>query len=212
MTQLDINLQEDFNRAFTALQRDLVDEHGPRISTMRNYRFATLLYRPEREFDARRRIHRLCVKLESHDMTVLRIDLHKLLLDRIASHGDRIVERLIERERRTAQKQPERALHYVQEKISHMLEGPDGLSADICTLINQARDDSPERFEQTVIFLERAGSLFSLMRLSALLKHLDGRTHNVPVILFYPGTRTADGLSLMGIMPPDRDYRTRIYS
>ena len=31
--------------AFAALHKDLIDEDGPRISTMRNYRFAILQYR-----------------------------------------------------------------------------------------------------------------------------------------------------------------------
>jgi hypothetical protein len=65
--------------------------------------------------------------------------------------------------------------------------------------------------ERAVVFLGRAGALYPFMRLSALLKHLDGHTHNVPVVLLYPGRRTADGLSFMDQMPPDRDYRPRIY-
>ena len=49
-------------------------------------------------------------------------------------------------------------------------------------------------------------------RTSALLKHLDGRTRNVPVVLLYPGERRGDtGLSFMGIINPDSDYRPRIY-
>jgi hypothetical protein len=45
-----------------------------------------------------------------------------------------------------------------------------------------------------------------------LLKHLDGKTRNVPVVLLYPGERRGDtGLSFMGKINPDSDYRPRIY-
>ena len=58
----------------------------------------------------------------------------------------------------------------------------------------------------------RAGSLFPFFRSSALLRHIDGKTHNVPVVLLYPGERRGPtGLSFMGVVPPDNDYRPRIY-
>lgn len=36
--------------AFAALRGDLIQEDGPRISTMRNYRFAIVQYDPSDEF------------------------------------------------------------------------------------------------------------------------------------------------------------------
>jgi len=45
-----------------------------------------------------------------------------------------------------------------------------------------------------------------------LLKHIDGKTRNIPVVLLYPGKRVdKSGLSFMCELPPDRDYRPRIY-
>ena len=38
------------DRAFAELRRDLLHDDGPRISTMRNYRFAILQYLPRDEF------------------------------------------------------------------------------------------------------------------------------------------------------------------
>lgn len=40
---------------FAALRRDLIQEDGPRISTMRNYRFAIVQYDPADEFMLRQR-------------------------------------------------------------------------------------------------------------------------------------------------------------
>ena len=47
----------------------------------------------------------------------------------------------------------------------------------------------------------------------ALLKHVADRTYNIPVVLLYPGKVGEDGtgLSFMGKLPADRDYRPRIY-
>jgi len=45
-----------------------------------------------------------------------------------------------------------------------------------------------------------------------LLRHLDGQTGNVPVVLLYPGSRQGStALSFMGILNSDSDYRPRIY-
>ena len=47
---------------------------------------------------------------------------------------------------------------------------------------------------------------------SALLKHIDGHTNNIPVVLLYPGLRLGmTALSFMGELPADTDYRPRIY-
>ena len=71
---------------------------------------------------------------------------------------------------------------------------------------------NPDKAERTLVFVGRAGALYPFFRVSALLKHLDGRTRNVPVVLLYPGDRKGDaGLSFMGELPADRDYRPRIY-
>lgn len=40
-------------QAFADLRRDLIDENGPRISTMRNYRFAIVQYDPVQEYKVR---------------------------------------------------------------------------------------------------------------------------------------------------------------
>ena len=62
------------------------------------------------------------------------------------------------------------------------------------------------------MLIGRAGALYPFFRVSALLKHLDGKTRNVPVVLLYPGERKGEpGLSFMGELDPDRDYRPRIY-
>jgi len=70
----------------------------------------------------------------------------------------------------------------------------------------------PDQLERTLALVGRAGALYPFFRSSALLKHLDGRTRNVPVVLLYPGGRRGPtSLSFMDMLEPDSDYRPRIY-
>ena len=67
--------------------------------------------------------------------------------------------------------------------------------------------------DRTIIFIGRAGALYPFFRSSSLLKHIDGKTRNLPVVLLYPGERKdGNSLSFMSRLAADRDYRPRIYS
>ena len=55
----------DLDEAMAALKRDLLSEEGPRISTMRNYRFAILPYLPNEEFKLRHHMLRLTEELRA---------------------------------------------------------------------------------------------------------------------------------------------------
>jgi len=91
-------------------------------------------------------------------------------------------------------------------------EGPDGIAADCSRLICEYADRHPDSIDRTVALIGRAGALYPFIRSSALLRHVDGRTRNVPVVLLYPGERRGPtGLSFMGILSPDNDYLPRIY-
>ena len=83
----------NMDAGFTALRTDLLAEGGPRISTMRNYRFAILPYHPSDEFKMRDRLRRLVGELRASGWGVLSISLQRLLLARIRAHlvgaGDR---------------------------------------------------------------------------------------------------------------------------
>jgi hypothetical protein len=198
--------------AFTALRADLVNEDGPRISTMRNYRYAIVPYDPVDEFKLREHVQRTIGELKSGGWVVKSISLHTLLLRRIRAMGADIVARLIEAERSAAAVSPERGINYLRGKLGRELDGPEGIAADVSREITDFADANPEKAERTVVFIGRAGALYPFFRVSALLKHLDGRTRNVPVVLLYPGDRKGDaGLSFMGELAPDRDYRPRIY-
>jgi hypothetical protein len=203
---------ESLDEAVGALRRDLLAEGGPQISTMRNYRFAILPYRPKDEFKLRQHMRRLTDELRANDWAVLAISLQKLLLARIRKTGDENVTALVEREKRLHAKDPDRALDHLRDKIAPHIEGPEGIAADVARLISEFADQNPVGVDRTLVLIGRAGALYPFFRSSALLKQIDGKTRNIPVVLLYPGERRdTTALSFMGELPADRDYRPRIY-
>jgi hypothetical protein len=198
--------------AFVGLRKDLLAEGGPQISTMRNYRFAIVPYDPAEEFKLRRLIHELTTELRGVGWNVLPISLQQLLLQRLRRVEPGFVEGVMDRERRLHQRDPARALAHLSEKIAPHLEGPDGIAADVARVISEFVDQHPEQGDRAIAFVGRAGALYPFFRTSALLKHIDGRTRGVPVVLLYPGKRrNLTALSFMGEVEPDGDYRPRIY-
>jgi hypothetical protein len=197
---------------FSALCRDLIDEDGPKISTMRNYRFAIMQYEPTEEFEVRREVQSLSAKLTAGGWMVLSISLQKLLFERIRQQGDRWLERVVQMEERMGAVDRERGLDYLKTKLSPLIEGPDGIAADCSRIITTYAEAHPDHIDRTLALIGRAGALYPFFRSSGLLRHLDGRTANVPVVLLYPGERRGPtALSFMGMVNPDNDYRPRIY-
>ncbi|NOU34915.1 MAG: DUF1788 domain-containing protein [Polyangiaceae bacterium] len=204
--------QQTLDEGVAALRRDLLAEGGPQISTMRNYRFAILPYRPADEFKLRGLMRRLTDDLRNAGWGVLPISLQQLLLARIRKTGEANVQALITREKRLFEKDPERALAHLRDKIAPHIEGPDGIAADVAALIADFAEKHPDGADRTLVLIGRAGALYPFFRSSALLKHIDGKTRNIPVVLLYPGERKdTTALSFMGELDADRDYRPRIY-
>lgn len=203
--------QKPLDQAFDALKKDLVRDEGPQISTMRNYRFAIVPYNPKHEFELRQKVHALSRYLIDSGWVVHSVDLQALLLKRLHAL-DTTLPRLIERERRLFRKNPNRALADLRSKVAPHIEGPEGLAADVSRVICDFAAANPDKRDRTLVFVGRAGALYPFFRTSALLKHIAGRTENVPVVLLYPGDRhEGNALSFMGELPPDTDYRPRIY-
>ncbi len=204
-------------RTFKALKKDLLQEGGAQISATRNYNFAIVPYEPDEEFALRGHVSRLSAELREVGWTTATIALHTLLLERLRGLGDEFLEALIAREKRLSKRDSARALSHLTEKIVQEIEGPHGLAADVVHEVKKLLENNPEEKDRMVVFIARAGALYPFFRTSALLKHVADHTQNIPVILLYPGTVVGDttrgdaGLSFMGKLPTDRDYRPRIY-
>ena len=62
-----------------------------------------------------------------------------------------------------------------------------------------------------VVFILRTGALFPVYRTFSLLEQLKGRVL-VPSVLFYPGkVDGVAGLSFMGVLIPEHNYRPKIF-
>lgn len=198
--------------SFEALKRDLLAEEGPRISPMRNYRFAILPYPPEREYEARGMARALSDDLKGRGWDVLDLSLRRLFTTRLKSQDERVLQSWAAAEKRVVGRAPERALTRLKEQVTDLLEGEDGLAGDVIRVIDEFADRANPDPERTLLWISRAGSLYPFFRMSSLLKLLDGKTRQLPVVLLYPGTRgEGNSLHFMGVLPPDRDYRPRIY-
>lgn len=198
-------------QAFRALRRDLIHEDGPRISTMRNYRFAIVQYPPQKEFEVRGQVQQLSSDLVANGWVVLTLDLYRLFMERVREQGEEWVERVIAMEQRLSGISLERGLGYIGSRLEPLIEGAGGIAADCSREILKHAQTHPDKAERTLILIGGAGATFPFFRSSALLRHLDGRTGNLPVVLLYPGEWRGAGLSFMGELPPDNDYRPRIY-
>lgn len=200
--------------AFAALERDLLDPDGPRISTMRSSdKFAIVPYSPADEFALRRHVLQLTSKLAASGWVVLPISLHALLLDRLKALPEEEFEDIANLETRASERGDlDRVLRHLQQSFGDLIDGPDGLAADVAAKIAAEVKANPDRSQRMLALIGRAGALYPFYRTSGLLKYLAGRTMGVPVVLLYPGERRGEnGLSFMSILEPDRDYRPRIY-
>lgn len=212
MTQDTAGTHPALEVAMAALRRDLLAEGGPQISTLRNHRFAILPYLPTDELPLRSAVSTLASELRGKGWAVLSVSLRRLLRKRLAAltEADRLA--LVTQEKRLFARSPERALTHLQDKIALHVEGPSGIAKDVTEEIAAFAAEHRAREGKTVVFLGRVGALYPFFRSSALLKHLDGKTAGLPTVLLYPGRRTGTTeLSFMDKLPPDRDYRPRIY-
>ncbi|MDQ3263394.1 MAG: DUF1788 domain-containing protein [Myxococcota bacterium] len=211
---LDLLTSEGVEAAVDALEKDLLAPTGPAISTMRNHNFAILLYPPRDEYKTRARINRLVKTVEAEGWGVHSIALHQLVLQRFrALEGEEGIASRIDREKRNFAKDPDRALVGLKQQLSELIDGEEGLAKDVAQSIETYRAQNPHLGDRILVVLARAGALYPFVRSSALLKKLGGKTHNLPVVLLYPGKRHENGgLSFMEELAPDSDYRPRIYA
>lgn len=69
-------------------------------------------------------------------------------------------------------------------------------------------DKIAEAAEQAqIIFITGVGSIFPLVRAHELLNQLHPKVTNVPIVIFYPGTYTGQGLSLFNRFESNGYYR-----
>lgn len=202
-----------FDEGLAALKNDLLRPEGPMITNMGNYRFAVLPYPPDREFVVRRAVADVTNELKIRGWNVFELCADKMLRRRLKAEPPEVLESWISREKRLfAKGKTERALRTALDHLENLITGRDGLAEDAIREIHRLADEYQVNPDKTLVWVQRMGALFPFFRTSTLLKHLDGNTRRIPVVVLYPGKRVDQtALSFMGVTPADRDYRPRIY-
>ncbi|MCP4692719.1 MAG: DUF1788 domain-containing protein [Desulfobacterales bacterium] len=195
------------------LKRDLLNENGPQISAMGSFPFAIFQYDPGEEFRMRELIHELVSELRREGWRVKNISLIDLMLKRLERDEDDVIRETIAVEKRLFRKKRNglnKALSFLKSVMIPDLQDENGLAADVIAEIRRLKEETDDG--RTLVFISRAGALHPFYKTSGLLRYLDGRTLDTPVILLYPGSRPSrTALSFMDEYPPDPDYRPRIY-
>jgi hypothetical protein len=116
-------------------------------------------------------------------------------------------------EERMAFVDPERGLNYVKRKLTPLIEGARGRRRRLRPHHPRAtptRTPTPPTARSRSS--GRAGALYPFFRSSALLRTSTARPATSPWSCSTPASGTGPtGLSFMGMLNPDNDYRPRIY-
>lgn len=170
----------------------------PAISAYHDLPYAIFQYPPEDELALRAEVAKLKTRLERAGKRVTVVSLADCLHAALAAE-DLDADQLSLAEETSG---PEALI----DTLNHVLSTDSPLDAIVAE--RAPTDASPER---DVLLLVRAGSLFPFYRTSALLERMMGRVP-VPCVLFFPGRREGPaGLSFMGELDPEHNYRARIF-
>jgi hypothetical protein len=169
-----------------------------RLSAYHDMPYAIFHYPPDVEFDLRSELDLLATRLENAGKRITRISLAECLFSAIAAEGYSAQDML--------ENEPVTGVQTMVDTIHNIL----GSSNPLVDLVagKLPADQSPTK---DVVLLSRTGALFPVYRSHALLEQMKGRL-NVPAVLFYPGELDGPtGLSFMGALDPDPNYRPRIF-
>jgi len=170
----------------------------PGISAYHDMPYAIFRYPPEAEFAVRQETTLLGTRLEQAGKRVTTISLAKCLQMALDTEGLSF-EELAEAEKAVG-------LEPTIETIHQILSESQRLDEIVASFVP---DDADPMLD--VVFIVRAGALFTVYRTSALLEQLKGKVH-VPAVLFYPGELDGvAGLRFMGVLDAEHNYRPKIF-
>jgi hypothetical protein len=169
-----------------------------RLSAYHDMPYAIFHYPPESEFDLRGELDLLTTRLENAGKRVTRISLAECLFRAIQAEGYTEQDML--------DNEPMTGVQAMVDTIHSILESSQPLVGLVAAHLPQDQDPTKD-----VVLLNRTGALFPVYRSHALLEQMRGLL-KVPAVLFYPGQLDGPtGLSFMGVLDPDPNYRPRIF-
>jgi hypothetical protein len=189
----------DMSQRLTSQLEPVLASPDPRpgISAYHNMPYALFRYDPQEEFELRRQVTMLQIRLEQGGKRVLRISLAECLEEAMVA-----VQPLadwFDAERAHGVATVVDTINAVLAEYSPLVE-----------LVAKRMPADPDPM-QDVVLISRTGSLFPVYRTFSLLEQLKGRV-SVPSVLFYPGTLDgAAGLRFMGVLEAEHNYRPKIF-
>jgi hypothetical protein len=184
------------------LSRDLepvLSTSDPRtkLSAYHDMPYAIFRYDPDDELELRRHISLLETRLSQKAKRITRISLAEALDEAMRSVHS--MDEWFDAERQQGTGAVVDTIHSVLSEYKSLV--------DLVAARMPARPD-PLR---DVVFILRTGALFPVYRTFSLLEQLKGRVL-APTVLFYPGTLDgAAGLSFMGVLDAEHNYRPKIF-
>lgn len=168
-----------------------------KISAYHDMPYAIFHYDPAEEFELRRAVADLKVRLENKGKRVVRISLAECLEEAIRSEGS--MDEWFEQERAFGAAKAIEEIHSLLAERKPLVE---------MVAARMPGDPDPAK---DVVFIVRTGALFPVYRTFSLLEQLKGRVL-VPTVLFYPGDLDgAAGLRFMGVLDAEHNYRPKIF-
>jgi len=189
----------DFVRRLKEDLEPILEQRDPRerISVYHDMPYALFRYDAEEELALRRQLEDLETRLTQKGKTVHRISLAACL--DAAMRSERPLADWFAAER-------EQGVETVAETVHAILAE----YAPLVDLVAARMPAAPDPLRD-LVFILRTGALFPVYRTFSLLEQLKGRVE-VPAVLFYPGRLDgAAGLSFMGVLDPEHNYRPKIF-
>lgn len=169
-----------------------------KLSAYHDMPYAIFRYPPEVEFELRSELDLLTTRLKNTGKRVTRISLAECLFEAIAAEGYTEQDML--------ENEPVTGVQTMVDTVHNILGSSQPLVELVAKRLPQDQNTSKD-----VVLLNRTGALFPVYRSHALLEQMKGRLH-VPAVLFYPGELDGPtGLSFMGALDSDPNYRPRIF-
>ncbi|PVZ66777.1 DUF1788 domain-containing protein [Pelagibaculum spongiae] len=150
-------------------------------------------YPPEQESTVREYVEFLEPKLKKKlpDMTVLHVNLLQLALDTLNSRKGNIYDASLKMQTSKGDK-------FVFKALSAPLE-----AGKVATVLAERAKEA----NAGMVLITGVGSVYPLIRTHHLLHALHAKMGQTPLIVFYPGKYTGQGLSLFGLLPDKPYYR-----
>lgn len=184
------------------LKRDLepilaLPDPRERISVYHDMPYCIFHYPPEQEFALRKQVGLLETRLAQQGKRIARISLAECL--HAAMLAVQPLEEWFAAER--------------QQGVETVVETVNTVLADYAPLVDLVAARLPQEPDpvRDLVLILRTGALFPMYRAFSLLEQLKGRLLS-PAVLFYPGSFDSPaGLSFMGKLAPEHNYRPKIF-